>query len=90
MLLRYGVVSGIRCFNMHLESCSSLEIVLIFPPLRRDYQQLLPPNLLANEIRPLIADSAVRVLDFSSDSDFMVDDFYDFDHLNPRGAEVGS
>lgn len=67
--------------------CSRLQIILLLPPLRRDYQELLPPNLLANDIRPLIADSTVRVLDFSSDSDFMFDDFYDFDHLNPRGAE---
>ena len=64
-----------------------LNIVLIFPPLRKDYENFLKPNFLFDSIKDLEIKNNVRILDFTSDKDFCNDDFYDCDHLNTIGAE---
>lgn len=64
-----------------------IEMIILIPPVRQDYQALLPHNLLLSDAQQLTKGTNVQVLDFSYDKDFTNDDFYDYDHLNPTGAE---
>lgn len=65
-----------------------LGIVVLIPPLRSDYRQLLPKGVPQDDARKLLAGTEARVVDLSSDASFTDDCFYDYDHLNSRGAEM--
>lgn len=64
-----------------------INMAILIPPLRQDYQKLLPENLLLNDAKELTKGTKVQIWDFSSDKDFTDDDFYDYDHLSSQGAE---
>ena len=61
-------------------------MVLILPT-RSDYRKLLPDDLVLNEVKQITKGTNVKIFDFSDDPDFKDEDFYDYDHLNPKGAE---
>lgn len=67
-----------------LAKSRAIETVLVVPPLRKAYLQLLPIDL-AKELCEL--NLSVKILDYSHDEDFCDDDFHDFDHLNDVGAK---
>ena len=60
---------------------------ILILPTRSDYKKLLPDNLVLNEVKQIIKGTNVKIFDFSNDPDFKDEDFYDYDHLNPHGAE---
>ena len=60
---------------------------IVFPPLRKDYSDLLESKLLLKSIEEMNLSKNIKILDFTNDNDFNDDDFYDYDHLNPKGAE---
>ena len=60
---------------------------MLIPPVRSDYQKLVPEGLLSSEVKKLIKGTKAQLFDFSNDLDFSDEDFYDYDHLNPIGAE---
>ena len=64
----------------------NIDVYILIAPVRKDYQVLIPQNLLLTEAQKL-ADEKAKVVDFFNDSDFINEDFYDFDHLNPIGCK---
>lgn len=64
------------------------EFTLITFPVRQDYREMCRQKGLSfKEIDEMAERLHIRYLNFFDDADFIYEDFYDFDHLNPQGAE---
>lgn len=84
-LCQYGHLKNIVSLMEHKDNLGG--VFLVIPPYRSDYQKLLFDDLLSSEVKKLIDGTKAQLLDFSKDGDFSDKNFYDYDHLNPTGAE---
>ena len=70
----------------NLASSDGRQLVVVIPPFRSDYKNLLPPeNFLFEKLNKLEVDG-LKILNYYNSDKFDDTDFGDADHLNENGA----
>lgn len=83
------VVSDLRSFIEDLQE-KKIKVVLVSTPLYKTYTSFTNPSIVSQNdsiIKALCNDYKIQYFNYTRDSNFLMTDFFDTDHLNEFGAE---
>lgn len=61
---------------------------IVIPPFHNEYRKALPEfDVLFDSLINTCKDKNIKIINFFDNKSFADDDFFDYDHLNPKGSE---
>lgn len=81
--------SQMYLYKNFLEDTKYKNIYVVIPPMSKDFQEFMPnKQTIFSETYEIVKSyQNVKLLDYYNDRDFDIKDFYDYQHLNLKGAK---
>ncbi len=81
--------SQMYIFEKFLEETKDKNVYIVIPPMSKDFQEFMPDKqtIFGKTYDIVKSYGNVKLLDYYDDNDFKQDDFFDFQHLNLKGAK---